>query len=266
MRPTNIVKRLPPDEQRQLNELLSTRPKGLTSVAKIHKHLNLRQRYGIPLVTLYAYTRRLREEATRAEADASSREDLVSAADRIDLPAKLRAKIDRAIIRRPPGLVRVAHLYDHFKLREHKVPKQAFERYCRYVKWKNRLAAKGKLVGELFHGSMEQMTKDCNSTFLRLVSAVLESVENDEMGISTADLLKLSKILAEQRRAAAKEMDVRIKSQKVSADSKQPAGAASAQANLPDNFADVVKNVYGLALQDAARKPRPPEPTSDPNR
>lgn len=191
-----------------------------------------------------------RKRTTRTAASAKARQrratdplrgDLrtSSHADAItSLPAGIRRRINTAITERPQGLESVRKIFDHFKLREHGILYYAFAGYVRREVWRARLGAAGKVVGAML-GSPERGEPErvCNSALSHLMSAVVRTLEENDADFSTAELGRLSKIIAEQRTAAAKERGVDLKSKADRAKASDRDGPARPTHNgLPDNF------------------------------
>lgn len=172
------------------------------------------------------------------------------------LPADIRRRINTAIAERPQGLESVRKIFDHFKLRERRVPYSAFAGYVRREDWRVRLGAAGKVVGAML-GLSEQAEPErvCNSALLRLMSVVVRTLEENDADFSTADLGRLSKIIAEQRTATTKERGVELKTKaertKTSDRDGQP---RPMHARLPDNFDEIVRRIYGVELKDEGRR------------
>ncbi len=78
--------------------------------------------------------------------------------------------------------------------------------------------------------------------YLMLVGLVYERLATNEDEISTDDLVTLSKVLAENRRAQARAKDNHHPSE-----GGQP--LESPTGDIPDNLADIVRQVYGTNLQ-----------------
>ncbi len=78
--------------------------------------------------------------------------------------------------------------------------------------------------------------------YLMLVGLVYERLATNDEEISTDDLVTLAKVLAENRRAEARAQgNLRL--------SETPESLQSSTGQLPDNLADVVRQVYGTSLQ-----------------
>lgn len=177
------------------------------------------------------------------------------------LPADIRCGINAAIAERPQGLESVRKIFDHFKLREHGISCRAFAGYVRHEGWRARLGAAGRVVGAML-GSPERGEPErvCNSALLHLMSAVVRTLEENDADFSTAELGRLSKIIAEQRTAATKERGVELKSKADRAkmsDSDGPAGPM--HTGLPDNFDEIVRRIYGVELKDEGRRAKDKE-------
>jgi hypothetical protein len=81
-------------------------------------------------------------------------------------------------------------------------------------------------------------------TYLMLVGLVYDRLASDEAEIPTAELIALSKILAENRRAEARSAE---QGQPETPENRLPSG----EDELPENFADIVRRVYGTNFQTA---------------
>ncbi len=172
------------------------------------------------------------------------------------LPADIRRHINTAIAERPQGLESVRKIFDHFKLREHGILYSAFAGYVRREAWRARLGAAGRVVGAML-GSSERGEPErvCNSALLRLMSVVVRTLEENDADFSTADLGRLSKIIAEQRTAGTKERGVELKSKADQAKtSDRDSPARPTHSGLPDNFDEIVRRIYGVELKDEVRR------------
>ncbi len=78
--------------------------------------------------------------------------------------------------------------------------------------------------------------------YLMLVGLVYERLALDEDEIPTEELVKLAKVLAENRR-------IEAKLQQATKDSTPDKEDEAAKGDLPDRFADVVRQVYGTNFQ-----------------
>lgn len=168
------------------------------------------------------------------------------------LPASIRRRVNTALADRPQGLESVRKIFDHFKLRERRIPYSAFASYVRREDWRVRLGAAARVVGAML-GSSEQAEPErvCNSALLRLMSVVVRTLEENDADFSTADLGRLSKIIAEQRTAATKERGVELKSKADQAKTSDRDGQdRPTHSGLPDNFDEIVRRIYGVELKD----------------
>ena len=77
--------------------------------------------------------------------------------------------------------------------------------------------------------------------FLMLVGVMYQWLEANEQEVSTEELVTLSKMLAEQRRAEAQSHE--------SAEPRTGPEAVGAEGELPENLGDAVKQVYGTNFQ-----------------
>ena len=161
------------------------------------------------------------------------------------LPRDLRSAVDQAILERPAGLESVRKIYDHFKLKERDTSYSAFAGYVRRESWRARLGAVGQVVDAMVGAPREQSFDGlCDSAMLRLMSRVVETLQDDVAEIPTAELLKISKIITEQRATALKEKDSAAKSDGEGQATKSPYNP------LPDNFAEVIGRIYGVEVDD----------------
>lgn len=172
------------------------------------------------------------------------------------LPAEIRRRINTAIAERPQGLESVRKIFVHFKLREHGISYGAFAGYVRREGWRARLGAAGRVVGAML-GPPERSEPEgvCNSALLHLMSAVLRTLEENGAIFSTAELGRLSKIIAEQRTVATKERGVELKSKADRAKTSNRDGPARpTHTGLPDNFDEIVRRIYGVELKDEGQR------------
>ena len=167
---------------------------------------------------------------------------------RIVLPRELRSAVERAIVDRPAGLESVRKIYDHFKLRERGTSYSAFAEYVRRESWRARLGAVGQVVDAMLGSPKEKSFEGlCDSAMLRLMSRVVETLQDGCAEIPTAELVKMSKIIAEQRATALKERDAAMKQARPDGESES---AKSPHSPLPDNFAEVIGRIYGVDVKD----------------
>ncbi len=172
------------------------------------------------------------------------------------LPADIRRRINTALAERPQGLESVRKIFDHFKLRERRIPYRAFADYVRRQDWRVRLGAAARVAGAML-GSPEQGEPErvCNSALLHLMSVVVRTLEENDADFSTADLGRLSKIIAEQRTATTKERGVEMKTKvERTKTSDRDGQARPMHTGLPDNFDDIVRRIYGVELKDEGRR------------
>ena len=164
------------------------------------------------------------------------------------LPRELRSAVDQAILDRPAGLESVRKIYDHFKLREQGTRYSAFSDYVRRESWRARLGAVGQVVEAMLGSPKEKSFEGlCDSAMLGLMSRVFETLQDDKVEIPTAELVKISKIIAEQRATALKEKDAAMKQARPDGESQS---AKSPHSPLPDNFAEVIGRIYGVEVKD----------------
>jgi len=161
------------------------------------------------------------------------------------LPRELRSTVTRAIVDRPAGLESVRKIYDHFKLRAQGTSYSAFAEYVRRERWRARLGAVGQVVDAMVGAPREQSFDGlCDSAMLRLMSRVVETLQDDVAEIPTAELLKISRIITEQRATALKEKEAAAKPDGEGQATKSP------HSPLPDNFAEVIGRIYGVEVDD----------------
>lgn len=164
------------------------------------------------------------------------------------LPRDLRSAVDQAIVDRPAGLESVRKIYDHFKLRAQGTSYSAFADYVRRESWRARLGAVGQVVDAMVGAPREQSFDGlCDSAMLRLMSRVVETLQDDVAEIPTAELLKISRIITEQRVTALKEKDAATKPDGEGQATKSP------HSPLPGNFAEVIGRIYGVDIEDKER-------------
>lgn len=101
----------------------------------------------------------------------------------------------------------------------------------------------GSILDETF-GRLAKCHPDLweHRAYLMLVGLVYERLATDEKALSTEELSSLSKVLAENRRAEAQSQ--KKKPTEESAKDEAPPSSA-----LPENFADIVRQVYGTNFQ-----------------
>ena len=161
------------------------------------------------------------------------------------LPRELRRAVDQAIVDRPAGLNSVRKIYDHFKLRAQGTSYSAFADYVRRKRWRARLGAVGQVVDAMVGAPREQSFDGlCDSAMLCLMSRVVETLQDDVAEIPTAELLKISRIITEQRATALKEKEAAAKPDGEGQATKSP------HSPLPDNFAEVIGRIYGVEVDD----------------
>lgn len=242
---TRIEKRLPQEERKKLDEMLLRAPSVSGPVSDIHQRLELHQRYGISLSSLYGYALRLREQV-QLEVSGDHLADFNGRLNRLDLPDDLRTQVEHAVIAPSPELVNIRRIYDHFELRDHRVSFQRFRSYVRLLRWRMRLDAAGHIIGALFpQQPLSRLGHKVNSAQLQLIAVVLKALQ-DENEIKTEELLKLSKILAEQQTAIVKAGDLQLKERKLDAELLPPPPAPPPTTGLPPNFDEVVRQIYGV--------------------
>ncbi len=173
----------------------------------------------------------------------------------LSVPQALRSEINQAIAERPKGLESVRKIYDLFKLKNHGVAYTTFAEYVRHEGWRSRLGAAGQVVDALF-GQAERTHAEqlCNAAYLHLMAAVVQALQENTEEIPTAELVKLSKIIAEQRAVAAKERDVELKNAKRSQSAGGDEQPKPSRTGLPENFDDIVRRIYGVDVKDEIRR------------
>ncbi len=170
------------------------------------------------------------------------------------LPDDLRCRVDQAIVELPKGLKSVRKIYDHFALKDHSITYQSFLVYARCKGWRGRLAATGQIVQAMF-GSSEKEQADhlCNRAYLSLMSTVSRMLQEDEEQFPTVELVRLSKIITDQRAVGVKERDVEIKAAKQAETVSGGEKAKPSATGLPDNFDEIVRRIYGVEIKDEVR-------------
>ena len=108
---------------------------------------------------------------------------------------------------------------------------------------RRRQASVAEIIDRIF-GELAQCNPDLweRRAYLLLVGLVYERLATDDEEISTDELVRLAKALAENRRVEARLRDGK--------DPEQPAEADSPpRGDLPERFGDVVRQVYGTNFQ-----------------
>jgi hypothetical protein len=127
-----------------------------------------------------------------------------------------------------------------------------------------------QLVGDLLNSAMAELGKRRakdpvgRGLYLRMLGAVFEALDGMAQGLPLDDLLKLSRVVAEQRRAeslmtrsAAKPKAFRTKAAQAKQDAAHPTGT------LPPQFAQIVERIYGANLADDVNaKPETEQPAA----
>ncbi len=205
-------------------------------------------------------TRKTRSPEHSKEPRASARADAQVAgcdtlADIVSIPSLLRAQVDQAISKRPKGLESVKKIHAHFKLKDHGIAYKSFSAYVRREGWRSRLAATGRVVDAMFGQSeREQADQFCNSAYLHLMSNVARTLQENKEQFPTAELARLSKIVAEQRAVGVKERDVELKTAKQTDSAGGNDKTNPPTTGLPDNFDDIVRRIYGVEIKDEVRR------------
>ncbi|MCH8969466.1 MAG: hypothetical protein IIA66_10170 [Planctomycetes bacterium] len=170
------------------------------------------------------------------------------------LPDDLRSRIDQAIADRPRRLESVRKIYDHFALKDQGITYKSFLVYARRKGWRGRLAATGRVIGAMF-GSPERDEADrlCNSAYLSLMSTVSGMLQEDEEQFPTAELVRLSKIITDQRAVGVKERNVELKTAKQTDSAGGNDKAKPLDTGLPENFDEIVRRIYGVEIKDEKR-------------
>ncbi|MCH7592860.1 MAG: hypothetical protein IH989_08790 [Planctomycetes bacterium] len=108
---------------------------------------------------------------------------------------------------------------------------------------RRRMASTAAILTEMF-GPFGESHADLwdRRAYLMIVALVYERLTADENELSTEELVVLSKVLAESRRAEAQ-------SRKSHASDTGAADKASPIGELPENFAETVRQVYGTNFQ-----------------
>jgi len=116
--------------------------------------------------------------------------------------------------------------------------------------------ARMQFVGRLLNTAVESLEKTedgvdavGSGAYLCLMGEVFEALDGLSQALPLDDLVKLSKVVTEQRRA---ELSARklAAADGEPAQKRKPAGEAAelAQRKLPPNFGDVVRQIYGTSL------------------
>lgn len=108
---------------------------------------------------------------------------------------------------------------------------------------RRRMASVAAFLNETF-GRFGESNPDLwdRRAYLMIVGVVYERLAANESELSTDELVALSKVLAESRRAEAQ-------SRKAQATENGASGKASPSDELPENFAETVRQVYGTNFQ-----------------
>ena len=167
------------------------------------------------------------------------------------LPDDLRCRVDQAIVELPKGLKSVRKIYDHFALKDHSITYKSWLVYARRKGWRGRLAATGRVVEAMF-GLCEKEQADhlCNRAYLSLMSTVFSTLQENEEQFPTVELVRLSKIITDQRAVRIKERDVEIKAAKQAETVNDGEKAELPATGLPDNFDEIVRRIYGVEIKD----------------
>ena len=108
---------------------------------------------------------------------------------------------------------------------------------------RRRMASTAAILTEMF-GPFGESTADLwdRRAYLMIVALVYERLTADENELSTDELVALSKVLAESRRAEAQ-------SRKSHSAENDPTDKSPRPDELPENFAETVRQVYGTNFQ-----------------
>ncbi len=129
-------------------------------------------------------------------------------------------------------------------------------------------------VGELLRAAMAELEMGSNSgdrvgqgAYLQVMGKAFEVLDGLSQTIEIDDLVKISKIVAEQRRAEMNARKLQLVDESAEADAKRSrAGANGTGANgtgaagigsreLPESFGDIVRQIYGTTLADDLNGP-----------
>lgn len=175
--------------------------------------------------------------------------------DIVSLPLTLRSEVDHAISKRPKGLESVRKIYDHFKLKDHGITYKSFSGYVRREGWRGRLAATGRIVEAMFRSSeRDEADRLCNRAYLSLMSTVVRTLQEKVEIFPSDELVRLSKIITDQRAVGVKERDVAIKTAKQTDSAGGNDLAKPPPTGLPDNFDEIVRRIYGVEVKDEVRR------------
>ena len=188
----------------------------------------------------------------RAQARSAGQND---PGDLQSLPDDLRSRIDQAVVERPSELESVRKIYDHFALKDQGITYKSFSGYVRREGWRGRLAATGQVIEAVFGLSeKEQADHLCSRAYLSLMSTVFGTLQEDEEQFPTAELVRLSKIITDQRAVGVKERDVELKKAKQARSAGGNDKAKPLDTGLPENFDEIVRRIYGVEIKDEARR------------
>lgn len=123
-----------------------------------------------------------------------------------------------------------------------------------------------RLVGDLLHASVGELTEANSGTdrlgrgaYLHILGQVFEALDGLSQAIPLDDLVKLSKVVAEQRRAELNSRKVELAGRALNAGNHAPGTGASGadetpadfdSRTLPANFGEVVRRIYGASFAE----------------
>ena len=126
-----------------------------------------------------------------------------------------------------------------------------------------------RLVGDLLHASVGELAEANTQTdrlgrgaYLHILGQVFEALDGLSQAIALDDLVKLSKVVAEQRRAELNSRKVELAGRALSAGEAGSGSTVASEActaeseasfdsrTLPANFGEVVRRIYGASFAD----------------
>ncbi len=191
----------------------------------------------------------------RNEKPVQTNEEIHSNCPNLGLEPAVQKEVDEALRVRPKGLESVREIFEHFGLGGKGVTRRRFKIYARHTGWGERLKATGEvaqMIVEPIAKKKESVKGRANSAVLLLISRVVEALGDSQA--TTEDLVRLSKVLAEQRRILLNERVVNLKAKRcvVSADSNSEEKTAGRP--LSERFPDVIRGIYGVAINPQTKE------------
>ena len=90
---------------------------------------------------------------------------------------------------------------------------------------------------------------------MQLIALVSQTLQRKSSEISTSELAKLSKIIAELRAGNVKKREVELKEEAKAANSGASNGHGELpRTGLPENFGEIVRRIYGVELKDVGAR------------